>query len=90
MADPIDAGTHFDAAVRATAAFGELRGDVSALKEDVHEIKEDVKAIRADSTAMRRTIDHYAGAMVVVGSLISVAVSVVVAVALHFLPAVTP
>lgn len=68
----IDAGAHFDAAVRATSAFGELRADVTATKDDVHEIKGDVKHVRT-------TIDRYAGAMVVVGSLVSIAVSLVVA-----------
>lgn len=73
MTDPITAGKHFDEAVRATSVVGELRTEVADLKSDVTEIKGDVKHIRS-------TVDRYAGAMVVVGSLISFAVSLLVAV----------
>lgn len=72
MTDPINAGKHFDDAVRATSAFGDLRTEVTNLKSDVSEIKGDVKHIRT-------TVDRYAGAMVLVGSLVSVAVSLIVA-----------
>lgn len=68
----IDAGTKFNDAVESTAVIGDLRANVEDLKADVGEIKADVKHIR-------HQMDRYAGAMVVVGSLVSIAVSFVVA-----------
>lgn len=67
-----DSGHHFDEAVRATSAYGELETKVDDLKSDMSEVKGDVKHIR-------HTMDRYAGAMVVVGSLVSITVSLVVA-----------
>ena len=68
-----DSAEHFNAAVRSTAAFGGLEQTVVDMKEDMREVRGDVKHIR-------HTLDRYAGAMVVVGSLVSIAVSLVVAV----------
>lgn len=68
----IDAGTKFNEAVEATAAVGDLRANVADLKSDVADIKSDVKHIR-------HTVDRYSGAMVLVGSLVSIAVSFIVA-----------
>ena len=71
-----DFGHQFDEAVRVTSAYGELASAVGDLRSDVTEIKGDVKAIRQDSQAVRCTLDHYAGAMVIVGSLVSIAVAI--------------
>lgn len=67
-----ESGHLFDEAVRATSAFGELQTDLATVKADVHDMKSDVRHIRT-------TIDRYAGAMVLVGSLVSIAVTLIVA-----------
>ena len=67
----IESGRRFNDAVSATGVVGGIRSDLRAVQEDVTEIKADVKAIRS-------TMDRYGGALMLVGSLVSVAVSLVV------------
>lgn len=73
MADPLETADHFDKAVRSTSAFGALDAKVDSLATDVTEIKRDVKA-------MRSTMDRWGGAIAMMSAVISVAVSLVVAV----------
>lgn len=68
----LDTARKFNEAVEATSVIGALKADVSDTRADVLEIKTDVKHIRG-------VVDRYSGAMVLVGSLVSVAVSLVVA-----------
>lgn len=72
MTDPIEAATKFNEAVEATAVVGGLIQKVDAIDRRTVTMEKDVKHIRT-------TVDRYAGAMVLVGSLVSIAVSVVVA-----------
>ena len=92
MNDPLAAAARFNDAVEATSVVGELRVDVANLKGDVSEIKSDVKAfrqeargdlcvIRKDGAAVRSTIDRYAGMMVVIGAIVSLAATMVVTLA---------
>lgn len=67
----LEAGRKFNDAVSATGVVGGIRSDLKSVQEDVTEIKGDVKAIRS-------TMDRYGGAIMIVGSLVSVAVSLAV------------
>lgn len=73
MTDPITAGKHFDDAVRSTSAFGELATKVSDTNDRVARMEPKLDKVVT-------TMDRYAGAMVVVGTLVSIAVSLIVAV----------
>lgn len=74
----IDAGKKFDDAVRATGVIGGIRSDIQNMQNDMTEVKLDVKAVATDVKAIKSTVDRWGGALVLVGSLVSVAVSLVV------------
>lgn len=76
-----DANDHFDRAVRATAAFGSLSSAVLDVRNDIAEMKADSKEVKADIKHIRSGMDRWGGVMVVVGTLVSLAASLLVAVA---------
>lgn len=76
----IDAASHFNRAVESTAVVGGLVADRAAMKEDISEIKADAKETREDVKHIRSRIDNWAGRSFIVGTIISFAASVAVAI----------